>query len=203
MEPVFRLEERKRQLGVSVPDLVTRELGQKIYADMASALQAPPAGGVLTIDFSGIRVVDTSFADETILRLLKELVEGKYGERFLCLYNPSQSTIANLEGAIARKRLRLAFFAIFPGKKWQCIGRYDSSAFPDDQIEPLLQETLRLVVEREKLTARELATREKIELNNASTRLKKLHDARLVKREEMVSEEGKSYVYKSLVQLEE
>jgi hypothetical protein len=201
MESVFKLEEWRKRLEVQVPDLVTRELGQKIYKGMDLALKSIPSGDTLVIDFSGIRVVDTSFADETVLRLLKELVERKYEERFLCLFNPSESTIANLQGAIARKRLRLAFFALFPQKKWQCVGRYDVSDFPDDQIEPLLQETLRLVVDRERLTARELALKEKIELNNASTRLKKLHDARLVRREEIISEEGKSYVYEPIAQL--
>lgn len=201
MESVFKLEEWKKRLKVPGQDLVTRELGQEIYKGMVSVLKSLSIDDTLVIDFSGIRVVDTSFADETVLRLLKELVEGKHGERFLCLLNPSESAIANLQGAIARKRLRLAFFALFPHGEWQCVGRYDVSEFPDDQIEPLLQETLRLLVDKGALTARELALKEKIELNNASTRLKKLHVARLVRREEIISEEGKSYVYKPIAQL--
>lgn len=168
--------------------IVTRETGRKIRAAAACRLRELEGGGLLTLDFSGTGIIDYSCADEFVAKLLTRLIAGEYGEKYLRLANLNPSQKENIDVALERKRL--PSILVNPDMTWQCLGT----------IKPYLQETLNIVMSRERVSARDLSTLLKIELNTSSTRLINLHRQRLVRRRErIISEGGREFVYAGLV----
>lgn len=179
--PMSVLFDRLRLPG---PDLLLRAYGHDACPILEEALLAVPDGETLALDFQGVSVMDTSFADETVLELALGLVGNRYGERYLVLGGPSQATIENLEGTIARRKAKVALLV-----------RNASGLAILGHVEPNLTETWRLVRKSVELTARELANCLELEINTASMRLRKLHTARLLRRKEEISAEGRQHVY--------
>ncbi len=52
------------------PDLITRPVGRRMYAKIRDKMKNISAHEVLLLDFEGIRVIDSSFIDELIVRLI-------------------------------------------------------------------------------------------------------------------------------------
>jgi predicted transcriptional regulator len=61
-----------------------------------------------------------------------------------------------------------------------------------------LKETLNLILEKDKITARELSEIMKLEANTSGTRLLNLHKKRLVKRTEEIMNGGRVWIYESI-----
>jgi len=180
----FELTRLFALLGIAGPDLLLRGYGQRAFPMLEHALKEIPPGQALILDFAGISVMDTSFADETVLELVLGLSQGKYGDRWMVLEEPSPATIDNLEGTIARRKAKVALLIRREGQM-RLIGH----------VEPNLMEAWQLVCEQTSLTARELADQIGLEINTASTRLRKLYDARLLARREEITFEGRQHIY--------
>jgi predicted transcriptional regulator len=90
-----------------------------------------------------------------------------------------------LDAVIHLQRLKLAFLAVEPGGAWQLVGALEAN----------LHDTLQLVARHIQMTAPELAALMNLELNTASTRLKRLYDLHLLRREYTVSKKGLEYTY--------
>jgi hypothetical protein len=145
-------------------------------------------GSVMTLDFSGVGIVDFSCADECFAKLVTRLIAGEYGEKYLRLTGLNESQRENVQVALERKRLPA--LVVHPDESWDCLGK----------ITPHLRETLRLVTERRRMSARELVGLLDLELTTSSTRLGSLHRQRLVKRRERpIGEGGREFVYEGLV----
>lgn len=181
----YELRNLFAMLGVDGPDLLTRSFGRRAFPVLENELQNVPDGQTLLLDCREVTVMDTSFVDETLLELGARLGEGRYGDRYLILQDPSPEVVDNLEGALARRRSKVAFLML-QGTGRRIIGH----------IEPNLAETWRLALELAELTARELADRLNLEINTASMRLRKLHDARLLSRREVITQDGRQHVYR-------
>lgn len=174
--------------GAGEAHIVTRETGRKIRGAAARRLLAMEDGSLLTLDFSGTGIIDYSCADEFVAKILTRLIAGEYGEKYLRLSNLNPSQKENIDVALERKRL--PSILVNPDRTWQCLGT----------IKPYLQETLTIVMARERISARDLSALLKIELNTSSTRLINLHRQRLVRRRErIISEGGREFVYAGLV----
>jgi predicted transcriptional regulator len=171
-------------LDIPEPDLLLRDYGRKAFPFLEQELQEVPTGHALILSFEGVRVMDTSFADETVLELALGLSLNKYGERLMLLDQPSPATLDNLEGTIARRRAKVALI-IREGSELRLIGH----------VEANLQEAWRLISERNELTARDLANNLGLEINTASMRLHKLYDAKLLVRHEEVTSSGRQHIY--------
>ena len=143
-----------------------------------------PPGMALVLDSADVRVMDSSFADEALIELALGLVDGRYGDRFLVLANPTEATCENIEGTIARRKAKLALL-IQSGDRAVILGH----------IEANLGETWRLVQTSGELTARDLADRLHLEINTASTRLLKLYQARLLARTDVMTSTGRQHIY--------
>jgi hypothetical protein len=177
--------------GADVAHLVTRETGRAVRAVLARELEALPAGAVLTLDFAGVGIIDFSCADECLAKLLTRLVAGEFGEKYVRLASLGESQRENLQVALERKRL--AALLVRPGGGWDCVGT----------VTPHLLETLRLVMARDRVSARALAKLFDLELTTASTRLGSLHRLRLVRRhEQRIGEGGREYLYQGLAESE-
>ena len=187
MSHLFKLVDLAHSLDNESPDLLTRDLGRRAFRYFEHELKQTPEGQTLILDGKDIILFDSSFFDEAILSLFVKLVGGEYGNRFLLLYDISDDSVVNIEGAIKRRNLKNAI-PVKNRDQWRFVGT----------LEPNLEETARLLVRKKQLTARELADLLKIEINNASNRLRRLHELRLAKREELSSESGLYHQYSAL-----
>jgi len=180
----FEMRELFGFLDIPEPDLLLRDYGRKAFPFLEQALLDVPIGQILVLSFEGVRVMDTSFADETVLELAIGLSLNKYRDRMMLLEQPSPATIDNLEGTIARRRAKVALI-IREGIEVRLIGH----------VEPNLLEVWQLINERNELTARDLANNLGLEINTASMRLHKLYDAKLLLRHEELTSTGRQHIY--------
>ena len=168
--------------------MVTRDTGRRVRAETARIVGSLEEGGLLTLDFDGVGIIDYSCADEFLAKLLTRLIAGEYGEKYVCLANLDASQEENIEVALEKKRLS-ALLANHDST-WKCLGI----------LKPYLRQTLDLVMARETVSARELCTLLSLALNTSSTRLINLHRQRLVVRHEsFISEGGREFIYTGLL----
>lgn len=170
-------------------DLVTRELGMRAYDILKQVIMQTEAGAILQFDFSDVLVMDSSFAGPSLLRLMRELVDGQYGDKYLVISNATSSTEENVDLTIRGHGLKLAIPSLNEDDTVTLLG----------EIEPNLLHTFGLVLQKKIMTARELADLEQIGISAASNRLKKLSDLRLVTRTEEVTIEGRQHRYHALM----
>jgi hypothetical protein len=180
----FRMTRLFDVIGRAGPDLLLRHCGRAALPVLQQHLLATPEGRALVLDLRGVQVMDTSFADETIVALMLALLNGEFGDRFLIVRDPSPETLDNLEGTIARRKERIALLVHESGAT-RVLGH----------IERNLAETWAIVSARGTLTARVLADRLDIEIQAASTRLHRLYQARLLARREDVTTAGRQHIY--------
>lgn len=174
-----------RRIGVRGQNYLTRDKGDAAYEVLREQLRATPEGQPLVLVFPPEQLVDSSFADESVVRLGEEIKRGEYGERCLLLEGLTADSIKNFEGVLSLRGIKLPLLAVEATGAWRVLG----------DLENNLAETLNLVHERGRVTASELVVQRELAVNTASTRLKRLHDLRLVRREYEVSERGLQYIY--------
>lgn len=182
---VYAMSDLLSYLQVEGHDLLLRDYGRRAFSVLEERLMAVSPGGTLALDLRGIRVMDTSFADETIVELAVSLLANKYGDRFLILQEPSAATIENIEGTILRRKVKVAL-PVMTGSGTELIG----------MVEPNLADAWGLTQQARTLTARQLADQLGLEINTASMRLHKLYRLRLLAREEEVTGAGRQHIYR-------
>src|SRR5436189_2682348 len=151
---LFVMADLPELAGFHGPDLLLRVNGERAFAILEAALVGVAQGSALTLDFAGTGVMDGSFADASVLQLLAGLVDDRYGDRFLILQGIDADTIENLEGAMARRRSKLAVLVRNGSRLW-IIGH----------LEQNLLEAWELAVQGGTITARDLADRLGLEIN--------------------------------------
>jgi hypothetical protein len=174
-----------RQIGIKGQNYLTREKGEKGYELLKEQLRATPEGHPLVLIFPQAQLVDSSFADESVVRLGEELLKGKYEERCILLEGLTDDSIKNFEGVLSLRGIKLPLLSVKATGEWKIMGR----------LEDNLLETLGFVYEHGSVTASQLVSALGLAVNTASTRLKRLHDLRLVRREYEVSDRGLQYIY--------
>lgn len=58
------------ELNVQIPDLITRHVGKNMYYEFKEIIRDIVDGEVAVLDFSNIRVIDPSFIDEFLVKLI-------------------------------------------------------------------------------------------------------------------------------------
>lgn len=178
----------KQELKNGSANLVTRETGRIILERIEREIREIGKGETLVLDFSDIKVIDYSCADEVIAKLITRLKGDEYGDKYVILQNLSSSQKENIHVALEKKDL--AILVTTPDKKWEIIGILNN----------YLSETLQLIMKSGEISARGLSDKLKLELNTASTRLLNLHKSRLVKKVEERTPDGRrQFIYKSLL----
>jgi hypothetical protein len=174
------------QTGVTSSRLfLTRPKGEKAYKLLKKNLLDVPDGEALVLVFPPNQLIDGSFADEAIVKLGEEILEGEFGDRCMLLEGLTKDSIKNINAVISLNKLKLPLLAVERSGGWQVIGR----------LEDHLLETLGLLAKHQRLTANDLMTMLNLAVNTASTRLKRLHNLHLVRREYEISEKGLQYIY--------
>jgi len=167
--------------------LITREKGQKVYLSLLKHLQGVGVSiSPIKIIFPENQLMDVSFADEVVIRMGEELVSGFFGkDQGIILQGLSDDSIKNLTAAVRLQKLKIAFLVIKSSGEWDCVG----------QLEQNLRDTLNLLFTQGRLTAPDLVKQLGLAVNTASTRLKRLYDLHLVKRDFEITDNGLQYIY--------
>jgi len=177
----------KEELGNSSSDLVTRPSGNKIRERIEKDIAKEKDGAVIALDFSKIGIIDFSCADEIVAKLVSRLLSGEYGERYIVLSGLNENQKENIEVALERKDL--AVMGEMRDKTKALIGDLDN----------YLKQTLDLILDKQKITARELSEAMKLPANTSGTRLLNLYKKRLVRRVEEIAEGGKVWAYEVVI----
>jgi hypothetical protein len=183
---VYAIAQDAEQIGLRSRELfLTRPKGAQAYPLLADELRETADGDALIIDFPANQLVDGSFADETVVELGEAILRGEFGAKCMLLRGLTEDSMKNINAVISLRRSKLPLLAVEASGHWQVLGR----------LEDHLAETLRLVAEHSALTAGRLTTILGVEINTASTRLKRLHNLHLVRREHEITERGLQYLY--------
>lgn len=164
---------------------LSREKGEAAYEHLRRALMDTPEREPLVLLFPPEQLIDASFADEAILRLMDELIAGTHGERALMLRGLTADSLHNLQAVIGMRKRKMALLHLTAEGTWELVGPLERS----------LYDTLVMIDERGHITAPELAETIASAVNTASNRLKRLYDGRLLWREDEKSDKGLHYVY--------
>jgi len=176
----------KEELKNGSCDLVTRNSGQVIRERIERDIVKEDEGTVVRLDFSKIGIVDYSCADEIVAKLVSRLLSGEYGDKYIVLTGLNENQKENLEVALERKGLAV-------------MGRMkDGENVLLGNLNNYLKETLRFILKRGKITARELSDSLSLEANTSGTRLLNLHKKRLVKRVDETRNGGRIWAYEKV-----
>lgn len=149
-------------------------------------------GDTMVLDFSNVRLVDVSYIDEIVLITLLECREDRYGDRYLAVTGLNEGVKNNLEAAISWRFDRFDKFVPVvekgSNKATKVIGNLEKS----------LSETYAFIEQNKYVSAKDIVSYFSIDQRNANTRLKRLFDYRLVKREVLIDEDGKRLAYMKL-----
>lgn len=74
---IIEIKKIARDIKIHIPDLITRSVGRKMYAKVKKQLQFISDGETILIDFDEIKVIDPSFVDEFLVRLILESREDE------------------------------------------------------------------------------------------------------------------------------
>ena len=176
----------KEELKNGSNDLVSRHSGQVIRDRIERDIVKEKDGAVIALDFSRIGVIDYSCADEIVTKLISRLLSGEYGGKYILLVGLTENQQENIEVALDRKGLAIMAERRNGGKV--LLGSLNN----------YLKETLNIITQKGKLTAKELSEAMSLEANTSGTRLLNLHKKRLVKRIEEIRESGRVWVYESI-----
>ena len=74
---VINIRKKADELKIKGPDLLTRPVGRLMYQSIRGMLEHIREGETLVLDFQNIKVIDSSFIDEMIVRLV---IDSRNGE---------------------------------------------------------------------------------------------------------------------------
>src|SRR3990167_9429379 len=176
----------KEELKNGSADLVTRASGQEIRERIERDVASEKDGEVIALDFSKIGIIDYSCADEIVTKLISRLISGEYGDKYIILAGLNENQKENIEVALERKEL--AVMAEMKDERKILLGSLNN----------YLKETLNLILNKGRITAKDLSESMKLEANTSGTRLLNLFKKRLVKRADAIRNGGKVWVYEKI-----
>jgi hypothetical protein len=93
---VISIRKKADELKQKGPDLLTRPVGRLMYQSISAMLEHIREGETLVLDFQGIKVIDSSFIDEMIVRLVLDSWNEK-GPFYVKLKNISEIAEINID----------------------------------------------------------------------------------------------------------
>jgi hypothetical protein len=174
-----------QQIGIRGRHYLSRDKGESAYEVLKRQIEATREGESLVLVFPPEQLVDSSFADESIVRLGEQILKNVHGERGMILEGLTEDSITNFRAVLKLRGIRLPLLVIESTGEWRVLGN----------LERNLLETLQLVHRNRQMTAAHMVSQMGLAVNTASTRLKRLHNVHLVRREYEVSEKGLQYIY--------
>lgn len=161
----FRISQFGRRLG-------TRMEGEQARVQLFALLHSLPEDGQVRVCLDGIDVLSTSFADEVIGRTLHLLTLGEFGDRTMVLETPVMDLADGIDAKLAQRQL--AMLCLSEGT-WHLLGART----------PAMADTLRLIIEKGRTTAKELAGELDLQMNACVNRVARLAKLHLIRREQI------------------
>ncbi len=96
-----------RSLGSAHSDLVTRSTGAKVRSSIEEALSARPADDAVVLDFSAVRVLDCSCADEVVAKLLLTRADRHAAGPWFVIRGLGEGHAEEIDHVLRRRRLAL------------------------------------------------------------------------------------------------
>ncbi|MGD0919401.1 MAG: DNA-binding protein [Thermodesulfobacteriota bacterium] len=151
------------------------EQGRILYSRLSDLVEKNPAELVFSVSLQEVRRTDSSFPREGVVKLAKHF----RGSRGFCLSDiSSQDLIDNWDAAALKIGQPLT---IWDGDKWQIIGPLPSEG---------TREILNFVLSVPKTTTSEAATSLRLQVPNASNKLKRLWEEGYILRLERIAPSG-------------
>ncbi len=115
-----------RSLGSAHSDLVTRSTGAKVRCTIEEALSAGPAGDAVVLDFSSVRVLDCSCADEVVAKLVAARADRRAPGPGFVIRGLGAGHAEEIDHVLRRRRLALV--AAERGGRPRLLGEVDPEA---------------------------------------------------------------------------
>jgi len=163
-----------------------RRKGKAAYEIWSKSLLEKEQGQPLWLTFPEDQLVDPSFAEESIIKLGREIVNKEFGKKCLRLQGLTDDSITNINAIIKWHAHNVVFIAGRSRKEWQVIGH---------PLGKELSKIFELVKEQGSITSSAVASSSKIAINAASNQLHRLYNLRLLWRKKETFERGVEYVY--------
>lgn len=150
--------------------LVGREVGREVQAQIVHRLEQLPCYSVLPLDFSQVKAINFSFADEAVVKVVRRTVGGDLQGRYIILQNVGEGPQEDIVAAL-KARQTVCVLEHLDGRK-EVLG----------ELSPELRETYACAVQFGKITARELIDWKEKDLGIAasSNRLARMRDMGLL-----------------------
>ena len=182
------LEVLKISKQVGLEDvLVSRPKAREMYEIALSQIGQLISDDVVYCDFFSITACSSSFADEFVLNIQKQILLTE--NTMLIIKNVVSDVLYDINAALRLRNekdsLKLLLLS-YNNKEYAVEG---------DKLEPNLKEVFLMLKSSEQITARDIAQRFDVEINNASNRLKKLHVLHLALKREVNTETGLRHAY--------
>lgn len=91
---IIEISKISKSCKIKLPDLVTRPVGRKLYNAVMDKLQFAGMGETVIMDFTGIKVIDSSCIDELLVRLINESISRDF---YIKLRNISPISEINID----------------------------------------------------------------------------------------------------------
>jgi STAS-like domain of unknown function (DUF4325) len=185
----------KKQLGIKGVDLNSRDWGGDLKKEILKQIkELQPSDDTVNLDFAGIRSFNSSIADEVIVLLMKELLDGER-EVFLVSKNIPENSLYDLELVTAYRKIPC--LVIHGNKKHPVVVFGERKAKKKESHDLLIYD---YIMATGKCTAREIADLIfKKDIYTASMYLGKLYKSRLIRRKELIDPQGKQFIYTPVV----
>lgn len=186
MERIYGLKDVAKKYGLG-NILSYRPIAKEVKEDVIKVLNTLTSGSHFVFDFSGISLCDLSFADELLIE--SKIYLSKRENLILYIQNFCEVIKENIEGAIARREQKdnIKIYLLTNEN-----GMYSKIG---SKLEKSLEDTFLIICEKKSVSARDIADVFNLEINSASNRLKKLFDAGLLLRNEVVDVNGRQHIY--------
>jgi hypothetical protein len=156
---------------------------------LVSKIISSPKNTIFYYDFSNIKGINTSGADEIIAKVMTHLIQNEE-DKFMILTNLKEELYEhrfNIDYSL--NRLDVGIVEKLPDGEANFIGKVSETH----------RELLHLIYKHKQVTARSIADEWDKKITLASTHLNKLHTLRFIKRqEEQLIDGGRQFVYESL-----
>ncbi len=176
----------KEELKNGSSDLVTRQTGQIIRSRIEKDIEGEGERAVIALDFSKIGIIDYSCADEIVAKIISRLIGGEYGDKYILLTGLNDNQKENIEVALERKDLSV--LSEMRNGERSLLGNLNN----------YLESTLELIEKKDIKTAKEVSEIMGIESNTSGTRLLNLYKKRLVKRNDMIKDGSRIWLYEKI-----
>lgn len=186
MEHIYSLKDAAGKYDLQ-NNLTYRPIAKEVKEDVINILNTLSSGSHFAFDFTGISLCDLSFADELIVE--SKLYLSRRDNLLIYIQNFNQVIIENIEGAIARREQKDNIKIYLLVKENGVYSKVGS------KLEKSLEDTFSIICEKKSVSARDIADIFSLEINSASNRLKKLFDAGLILRNEVVDINGRQHIY--------